>query len=359
MSNGQAGLPTLGTRAAQPEQLVTQVTAADGKAPHISLGDPELTASIEKGLAEVEEYLFSELSRGESFVTEKVQHLAKAGGKRFRPMFALIASQYGAEPGSRAVIQAATVVEMTHLATLYHDDVMDEADKRRGVDSANARWNNSVAILAGDILLANVSRIMAELGVETVSHFAETFHDLVTGQMRETVGAEGRDPIAHYMDVIKEKTGVLIASAGYLGALHSGATPEIRDALRGFGYNIGMVFQIVDDIIDIFSDYSQSGKNPGTDLREGVFTLPVLYALAEDTPVGEELRAKLTGPIGDDDALLAEVLDLLGRSTGRERALADVHSLLAQAEAELAKLPAGPATDALATLARLTVSRVG
>lgn len=356
MSNGQAGLPTTGE---QPAELVTQVTAAEGNAPQFSLGDPVLTDSINEGLEQVEELLHAELSRGESFVTDKVLHLAQAGGKRFRPMFALIASQYGSKPGCAEVVSAATVVEMTHLATLYHDDVMDEADKRRGVDSANARWNNSVAILAGDILLANVSRIMAELGADTVSHFAETFHDLVTGQMRETVGPEGRDPIAHYMDVIKEKTGVLIASAGYLGALHSGAAPEVCDALRGFGYNIGMVFQIVDDIIDIFSDYSQSGKNPGTDLREGVFTLPVLYALAEDSPVGEELRAKLTGPIGDDDALLAEILDLLGRSTGRERALADVHSLLAGAESELAKLPAGPATDALTTLARLTVSRVG
>ncbi|QTH60173.1 polyprenyl synthetase family protein [Corynebacterium hindlerae] len=356
MSNGQAGLPNTGEK---PEQLVTQVTATAGNTTQVSLGDPELTASITAGLSQVEELLRQELSRGEDFVTDKVLHLAQAGGKRFRPMFALIASQYGSAPCSPKVISAATIVEMTHLATLYHDDVMDEADKRRGVDSANARWNNSVAILAGDILLANVSRIMAELGVETVAHFAETFHDLVTGQMRETVGARGGDPIEHYMDVIKEKTGVLIASAGYLGALHSGAPEPIRTALSKFGYDIGMVFQIVDDIIDIFSDYTQSGKNPGTDLREGVFTLPVLYALAEEGEVGDALRAKLTGPIGGDDALLAEVLDLLAKSTGRERALADVHALLADAEAQLDLLPAGAATEALRTLAKITVSRVG
>ncbi|MEJ5928040.1 polyprenyl synthetase family protein [Corynebacterium sp. H128] len=356
MSNGQASAPTSGY---QPEQLVTQVTAADGNVPQISLGDPELSEAVSKGLAQVEQLLQDELSRGEDFVIDKVLHLTEAGGKRFRPMFALIASQYGVRPGSDDVIQAATVVEMTHLATLYHDDVMDEADKRRGVDSANARWNNSVAILAGDILLANISRIMANLGVETVAHFAETFHDLVTGQMRETVGAGGGDEIEHYMAVIREKTGVLIASAGYLGALHSGAPDEIRDALYRYGYDIGMVFQIVDDIIDIFSDYTQSGKNPGTDLREGVFTLPVLYALAEQTSVGQQLRAKLTGPIGEDDALLTEVLALLEQSTGRERALADVHALLNNAEEQLALLPAGPATEALATLARMTVARVG
>ncbi|MDU0478661.1 polyprenyl synthetase family protein [Staphylococcus chromogenes] len=347
MSNGKATSP------------ITQVTAAGGNVPYIELGDAQLNEAVNGGLAEVEQLLRDELSRGEEFVTDKVMHLAAAGGKRFRPMFALIASQYGAQPGSENVVRAATIVEMTHLATLYHDDVMDEADKRRGVDSANFRWNNSVAILAGDILLANVSRIMSGLGVETVSHFAETFHDLVTGQMRETVGPRDGDPIEHYMDVIREKTGVLIASAGYLGALHSGAPKEVCEALKQFGYDIGMVFQIVDDIIDIFSDYSQSGKNPGTDLREGVFTLPVLYALAEPGPVGDELRAKLTGPIGTDDALLAEILDLLERSTGRAQAQADVTRLLADAETQLAKLPAGPATEALRTLAQMTAARVG
>lgn len=347
MSNGKATSP------------ITQVTAAEGNAPQIDLGDAQLNDAVNAGLALVEEELRSELSRGEDFVTDKVLHLAVAGGKRFRPMFALLAAQYGTNPASRKVVQAATIVEMTHLATLYHDDVMDEADKRRGVESANARWDNSIAILAGDILLANVSRIMADLGADTVAHFADTFHDLVTGQMRETVGPRGGDPIAHYMDVIREKTGVLIASAGFLGALHSGATPEVQEALRKFGFDIGMVFQIVDDIIDIFSDATQSGKNPGTDLREGVFTLPVLYALAEDSEAGAALRAKLTGPIGDNDAVLAEVLDLLGRTSGREQALADVHRLLNDAETQLAHLPTGPATDALRTLAHMTAARVG
>ena len=140
-----------------------------------------------------------------------------------------------------------------------------------------------MAILAGDFLLAQASRIMAELGTDTVSHFADTFGTLVTGQMRETVGAGDGDPVEHYMNVIREKTGVLIASAGYLGSLHAGADAATVEALRRYGYAIGMVFQIVDDIIDIFSDATQSGKTPGTDLREGVFTLPVLYALAEDS----------------------------------------------------------------------------
>ncbi|AKK02243.1 polyprenyl synthetase family protein [Corynebacterium epidermidicanis] len=347
MSNGNGTSP------------ITQVTAADGTVPHIELGDAQLTSAVNSGLQKVENLLRSELQQGEDFVTEKVLHLAKAGGKRFRPMFALIASQYGSEPGSDNVVRAATIVEMTHLATLYHDDVMDEADMRRGVDSANARWDNSIAILAGDILLANVSRIMAQLGTDTVLHFAETFHDLVTGQMRETIGARDGDKVEHYMAVIKEKTGVLIASAGYLGALHAGAPKPVCEALHAFGYDIGMVFQIVDDIIDIFSDPKQSGKNPGTDLREGVFTLPVLYALADTSAAGAELREKLTGPIGDNDELLVEVLGLIEKTDGRERALADVNRLLEHANAQLDSLPEGPHTDALRTLAAMTVARVG
>ncbi|APT83976.1 polyprenyl synthetase family protein [Corynebacterium aquilae] len=326
--------------------------------PRVELGDEHLDATIASGMDAVEEELRRVLSEGADFVTDKVMHLAAAGGKRFRPMFALLASQYGTNPGSREVIEAAVVVEMTHLATLYHDDVMDEADRRRGVPSANARWSNSVAILAGDFLLAKASAIMAQLGTQTVAHFAETFGELVTGQMRETIGPGDGDPVAHYMAVIKEKTGVLIASAGYLGGLHGKASPEHTAALQSYGHNIGMVFQIVDDIIDIFSTAQESGKVPGTDLREGVLTLPVLYALQEDTPIGEELRGLLTGPL-DNDADVERALSLLERSTGRDKALADVQRYLTAAEADLAQLPDGPATDALYKLARFTAARVG
>lgn len=326
---------------------------------HVDLGDADLNARIGDGLAAVEKLLLEELSKGEAFLVDKVLHLVRAGGKRFRPMMALLAAQYGPRADSADVIKAAAVVEITHLATLYHDDVMDEAELRRGVESANSRWDNSVAILAGDILLAHASRLMSELGRETVLHFAETFGELVTGQMRETVGPEGADPIEHYTKVIREKTGVLIASAGYLGALHAGASEEHTDALKRLGEIIGIVFQIVDDIIDIYSDPDESGKTPGTDLREGVFTLPVLHALAEDTEVGEELRGLLTGPLGDDDAAVERALELLGRSTGREKALADVHRYLAAAEEQVQRLPDNQVTRALGQLAHYTVRRVG
>lgn len=325
---------------------------------YVDLGDADLNARIADGLAAVEELLHEELSKGEDFLVDKVLHLMRAGGKRFRPMMALLASEYGPKAGSPEVIEAAAVVEIVHLATLYHDDVMDEAELRRGVESANARWDNSVAILAGDILLAHASRIMSELGAQTVFHFAETFGDLVTGQMRETVGPGDSDPIEHYTKVIREKTGVLIASAGYLGALHGGASEEHIDALKRLGEAIGIVFQIVDDIIDIYSDPDESGKTPGTDLREGVFTLPVLHALQEDTEVGEELRELLTGPL-TDDAAVERALELLERSTGREKALTDVRRYLAEAEEQINRLPDNEVTRALGQLASYTVRRVG
>lgn len=321
-------------------------------------GDAELNARVVAGLAAVEELLSERLSEGEEFISEKVRHLAFAGGKRFRPTIALLCSEFGPHPGAENVIKGAAVTEMVHLATLYHDDVMDEAERRRGVESANARWDNSVAILAGDILLAYTSRLMSEIGTDTVSHFADTFQTLVTGQMRETIGAMGRNPVEHYLAVVEEKTGVLIASAAYLGALHSGASEEVVRSCQRMGAAIGVVFQIVDDIIDIFSAPDQSGKTPGTDLREGVFTLPVLYALEEDSEAGGQLRALLTGPLERDEDV-ERAIELLRQTRGRERALEKVREYLASAEKELDSLPDGPANAALRNLATYTVERVG
>ena len=208
-----------------------------------------------------------------------------------------------------------------------------------------------------------IRRLAAEeLGLPTSPyHFADTFEKLVTGQMRETVGAEGagaNDPVEHYLKVIDEKTGVLIASAAYLGARHSGATDEVVERCARIGDAVGMVFQIVDDIIDIFSDPEQSGKTPGTDLREGVFTLPVLYALEEDSEAGEALRGLLTGPLTDDTDV-ARALELLSQTRGRERALETARGYLATVERELDALPDIPAREALRTMTRLTVDRVG
>ncbi|MFZ0873288.1 MAG: polyprenyl synthetase family protein, partial [Pseudonocardiaceae bacterium] len=283
----------------------------------VELADPALRAVLEHGLTQVEELLHREVQSEFRFLTEASLHLVDAGGKRFRPLFTLLAGQFGPDNGRpQDVVRAAAVVELVHLATLYHDDVMDEATMRRGAVSANARWDNTVAILTGDFLFAHASRMVADLGPDAVRIIACTFAELVTGQMRETMGpAEGADPVAHYLAVISEKTGSLIATAGRYGAMFSGAPQERIDALRRFGEKIGTVFQISDDIIDIASPSTESGKTPGTDLREGVRTLPMLYALADGGPGVDRLRVLLAGPL-TDDTLISEALWLLRESPG-------------------------------------------
>ncbi|MGH3901855.1 MAG: polyprenyl synthetase family protein [Pseudonocardiaceae bacterium] len=326
----------------------------------VELGDPALRALLEQGLSQVEELLHREVQSEFRFLTEASLHLVDAGGKRFRPLFTLLAGQFGRDRDTRwmpDVVRAAAVVELVHLATLYHDDVMDEATMRRGAVSANARWDNTVAILTGDFLFAHASRLVADLGPEAVRIIACTFAELVTGQMRETLGpTPGADPVAHYLAVVTEKTGSLIATAGRYGAMFSGASQERIDALRRFGEKIGIAFQISDDIIDIASPAAQSGKTPGTDLREGVRTLPMLYALTE--PGVDRLRVLLAGPL-TDDTLIAEALHLLRSSPGLDRAVAALHSYTDSARAELAVLPPGPAREALASVTTYLAARTG
>jgi heptaprenyl diphosphate synthase len=324
----------------------------------IELADPELRAFLEQGLTEVEELLHREVQSEFRFLTETSLHLVDAGGKRFRPLFTLLASQFGPQQDRmQDVVRAAAVVELIHLATLYHDDVMDEATMRRGAASANARWDNTVAILTGDFLFAHASRLVADLGPEAVRIIACTFAELVTGQMRETLGpTAGVDPVDHYLAVVAEKTGSLIATAGRYGAMFSGASAERIEALCRFGETIGTAFQISDDIIDIASPAAQSGKTPGTDLREGVRTLPMLYALAEPGPGLDRLRALLAGPL-TDDALIAEALWLLRESPGLDRAVHTLRSYTDAARTELAVLPPCAARDALASVTDYLAAR--
>lgn len=325
----------------------------------VDLGDPGLAAVVRGRLGEVEDLLTSELSTGEDFLTEAALHLAKAGGKRFRPLFTVLTSQYGPRPEDPEIITAAAVVELVHLATLYHDDVMDEASMRRGTVSANSRWGNSVAILAGDFLFAHASRLVSTLGPDAVEMIAMTFAELVTGQMRETVGAkQGSDPVEHYLKVVREKTGSLIAASGRFGGTFSGADQAQTESLWRLGDAVGTAFQISDDIIDISSASDQSGKTPGTDLREGVHTLPVLYALREEGADADRLRKLLDGPV-TDDGVVAEALELLQRSPGMDKAKSKLGEYADLARVELAALPAGPVTESLLRLVDYTVERVG
>lgn len=330
---------------------------------NVDIGDDILAARLAEGLARVETLMSSDLSQGSDDMVTTSLHLAHAGGKRFRPLFALLAASVvgGGDQDqelSEDAIKAATIVEMIHLATLYHDDVMDEAAMRRGVESANSRWGNNVAILAGDYLFAHASALVATLGVDAVSKIAETFAELVTGQMQETKGlGEGEERVDTYLQIIHQKTASLIGASGWLGGYIQQTDSSTRGCLERLGIALGMAFQIVDDVIDISSASCTSGKTPGTDLREGVHTLPMLYALHEEGPIGDRLRELLVGPISDE-AEVAEALTLLAECEGLQATRRDLKKYVDEAYRELDRLPQGKATVALRNLIDFTVERV-
>jgi heptaprenyl diphosphate synthase len=325
----------------------------------VDLGDAAFAADVRDGVARIEQLIETELRGADDLMTEAVLHLFEAGGKRFRPLFTVLSAQLGPQPDAHEVTIAGAVIELVHLATLYHDDVMDEAQVRRGAPSANVRWGNNIAILAGDYLFATASRLVSRLGPNAVRIIAETFAQLVTGQMRETRGAaNGVDSIEHYLKVVHEKTACLIGAAGQFGAMFSGADDDQVQRLSRLGGIVGTAFQISDDIIDIDSDPDESGKLPGTDLREGVHTLPVLYALRESGPDADRLRELLVGPV-DDEAVLAEALALLRASPGMAKAKDTVARYAVQARDELAALPDVAGRQALATLVDYTINRHG
>lgn len=325
----------------------------------VEFGDVIVAADVRDGVARIEDLIESELVVGDTILRDQVVHLFRAGGKRFRPLFTVLAAQLGPEPDAWQVTVAGAVIELVHLATLYHDDVMDEAEIRRAAPSANMLWGNKIAILAGDYLFATASRLVSRLGPEAVKIIAETFAQLVTGQVRESRGtAERINDVDHYLRVVYEKTASLIAASGRFGAMFSGAQQDQVERLNRLGALLGTAFQITDDIIDIDSAQEESGKLAGTDLREGVHTLPVLYALQGSGAVAERLRVLLATPVDNDDKL-AECLDLLRRSDGIIQATATVDEYVARIDEELAALPVSPARDALATLCKFSVNRRG
>jgi heptaprenyl diphosphate synthase len=318
--------------------------------------DPVFEASVAAGLDEVEERLAAAVESDDAMLAAASRHLVAAGGKRFRPLLALTAGHFG-EPDAPGVVRSAVVVELTHVATLYHDDVQDEATLRRGAPSANALWGNTVAILTGDFLFARASDIAADLGTDSVRIQARTFERLVHGQLRETVGPrDGDDPVAHYLGVLSDKTASLISTSARLGALHAGVPDATVEVLAQFGEHIGMAFQLADDVLDIASESAILGKTSGTDLREGIPTLPVLYARQSTDPADARLRALLDGPL-HDDAAHAEALHLLRAHSAVARARAVVRRYADDARAKLAPLPDAPARRALETLCTTVVDR--
>jgi heptaprenyl diphosphate synthase len=319
--------------------------------------DAALADRLRERMAAVEISLSGHVRSRAGFVSEAASHLMEAGGKRFRPLLVLLAAETGEHPDSDEVITAACVVELTHLASLYHDDVMDEAELRRGAESANARWDNHVAILTGDFLFSKSSELTAELGPDAVRIQAQTFTKLVEGQILETVKpAPGEDPLEYYLDVVAGKTGSLIATSARYGARFGGATREIEDALTAYGEIVGSAFQLSDDILDIASDTVESGKTPGTDLREGVPTLPVLMARAAADPSDARLLELLDGDLTDDERH-AEALDLLRKHPALDEARAYVVARSQEAKVLLTALPEGSVREALEAFADIVATR--
>ncbi|WP_396652808.1 polyprenyl synthetase family protein [Microbacterium sp. Marseille-Q6965] len=321
-------------------------------------GARRLVGRIEEGLERVETELSQELHSTDALVDATSRYLYEAGGKRVRPMLALLAAQLG-DGATTEVITAAKALELTHLGSLYHDDVMDGADRRRGVASAHEVWGNSIAILTGDLLFSRASVMMAQLGKRAMELQAQTFERLVLGQMHETIGAQpGDEPVAFYIQVLADKTGSLIAAAAQAGALFSGADQRYHEPLRQFGEKVGVSFQLMDDVIDLSADPAETGKVPGTDLRAGVPTMPYLL-LDELDPV---LKSRIDAGVeriaaGADPSVLDDEMAALRdhEATARTRELAEAWTR--EAIALLDALPRGGVREALTRFAESLVDR--
>ena len=327
----------------------------------IPISDPELAALLTQRLAGVETRLRDAVAHADPLADTASRHLVNAGGKRLRPLLTLLAAELG--DGDRSeVVEAAVVVELTHLASLYHDDVMDSADVRRGAPAAHAVFGNSVAIMVGDLLFARAASTVAALGPEAVLIQARTFERLCLGQLHETVGpGEGEDPVAHYLQVLADKTASLLSTSARLGSMFAGCDARTVDTVAAYGERLGVAFQLADDVLDLASTGDESGKTPGTDLREKVPTMPVLLLRARvadgsadpaDVALVELLDSDLS-----DDAALADAVAALRRHevVGQTRALAVQWAR--DAAGELDGLPDGPVIDALRSFAEALADR--
>ncbi len=323
--------------------------------------------AIQEQLEIIEQALAQQLEFASPVADAPARYLMEAGGKRIRPVLTLLASSLGDGPNDR-VRRAAQAIELTHLASLYHDDVMDDANLRRGVPAAQTVWSNSVAILAGDLLFARASSLVSGMGEEAILLQARTFERLCLGQLHETVGPGPDDePIAHYIQVLADKTGALIATAARMGIMFSGAPGAYADPVTEYGERIGVAFQLVDDVIDLSPKKEQTGKKAGTDLRAGVATLPLLLlrerAAAGDAAASDLLRridegVAAIGQGADAGLLDPEVEELRAHEVTRETE-ATARRWAEDAKAALAPLPKSSVKRALERMADSIVNREG
>lgn len=329
--------------------------------------DRRQAKAIQEQLELVESGLMENLRFASPVADAPARYLMSAGGKRIRPMLTLLTSELGTGPNER-VRRAAQAIEMTHLASLYHDDVMDDAKLRRGVPAAQTQWSNSIAILAGDLLFARASSLVSGMGEEAILLQARTFERLCLGQLHETVGPQtDDDPIAHYIQVLADKTGALIATAARMGVMFGQGPEEYADPVMEYGEQIGVAFQLIDDVIDLSPKKEQTGKRAGTDLRAGVATLPTLL-LRQRAAAGDASDAALLKRIdagvaaiseGADAAILdPEVAALREHEVTRETE-ATAHRWARDAVAQLDVLPKSNVKRALERLADSIVNRDG
>ncbi len=322
----------------------------------------KLLTAIEDGLDRVETELAQDLRMTDRLADAASRYLLEAGGKRLRPMLVLLTAQLG-DGTTDGVIDAAKALEMTHLGSLYHDDVMDSSDKRRGVPSAHQVWGNNIAILTGDLLFSRASQLMSKRGERAMQLQADTFERLVIGQMHETVGPEeGDDEIEFYLRVLADKTGSLIAAAAQCGIIFSNAPEEFEAAVVEFGEKVGVAFQLQDDVIDLSADPEQTGKVPGTDLRAGVMTMPYLLLAAAPDEASRALKSRIDAGVaeiaaGADPAILDAALEELRLHDVTTQTTALARRWSDEAVAALSVLPSGQVREALTRFADAVVDR--
>lgn len=314
-----------------------------------------LEHEIRGELEKVELALVDAVANADPFVQEAATYLVAAGGKRFRPLLVLLTGHLG-DPARADLVRAAAAIELTHLSTLYHDDVMDQAERRRGTRSANARFGDRVAILTGDYLFSRASRETALLGPQATLVLADAIGRLCEGQIREARPLRpDEDPVERYIGVLADKTGALIAAACRLGAELAGAPAAHTAAVERFGERIGIAFQLADDILDITGDGAASGKQPGADLREGIRTLPVLLLVQGGGPAADEVEEVLAH--GADEAAIERALATLRASSALREATAVAEATVHAANLELEILPKGPTREALELVSERALHR--
>ncbi|MGN6445802.1 polyprenyl synthetase family protein [Amnibacterium sp.] len=351
-------MTALGSAAGRSAALAAQLRFSERL--FASRDDRAMAARIDAGLEQVEAGILEQVAFHDQVADVRSRYLLAAGGKRVRPLLTLLTAQLG-DGVTDDVVTAAQAVEILHVGSLYHDDVMDEAPERRGVPSAQHVWGNSVAILTGDLLFARASKLIAGLQGDGILAQAAVFERLVLGQLHETVGPQAdQDPVDHYLQVLADKTGALIAAAAEWGASYAGAPREYRAPLSTFGRRIGVAFQLIDDVIDLAPDEADTGKNPGTDLKAGVPTLPLLLLRRRAATDGEarELLARVDGLDADTpDDVVARVVAELRAHPVTEETRAEALRWSASAKAALDVLPAGTVRRALVRFADLLVDR--